>query len=547
MPRPSRPVPRFLPSGALGLLVAAVAVGLPRAAAPAPVAAQPVPARADAPLPTALTFVPHDAALFLYADAATIWSSDLAKTFRAADKNTFGNLEEAFTKFTGSKLDDLKSLVIFAPVLKMDDAEKHGFVVTFSKPYDKAKLTAAAKELFGKNAKFTVHTPSDKVAVLLLGLGDEFAKPQPADASGHLTPAIKAAASGKHVLVGGATLGNLPEELQKDDLPGQLRAFQPILKAQAAYFTLDLGKSLVLDVRVKTKRAGLAVDAEKALAALAKIITDEAGGELPDIKKEAMGNAGLTDLVKVFEAGVTALKGAKFDVDGTEARATVTLPLAGLPLASAYKAAVVRVNEANATITSSNNLKQIALAMHNYASANNDNFPPAAVVGKKGKPQLSWRVLILPYIEQDNLYKQFKLDEPWDSENNKKLLAKMPKVYAMPGKTAPGGTDTYYRAFVGNGAMWDWLTGTKITNIADGTSNTLMVVTAADAVPWTKPDELEFDPEKDMTKLIGLVVNGKAQAALCDGSVRTLKKVPDRKTLNALITKNGGEVIPNDF
>jgi len=63
-------------------------------------------------------------------------------------------------------------------------------------------------------------------------------------------------------------------------------------------------------------------------------------------------------------------------------------------------------------------------------------------------------------------------------------------------------------------------------------------------VPWTKPDELEFDPEKDMTKLLGTIVNGKVQAAMFDGSVRTLSKIPDQMTLNALITRAGGEVIP---
>src|SRR5207248_5784084 len=136
-------------------------------------------------------------------------------------------------------------------------------------------------------------------------------------------------------------------------------------------------------------------------------------------------------------------------------------PLDGLPLASAYATAVVRVQQAAAAAQSTNNLKQIALAAHAYHDVNG-TFPPAATCDKKGKPQLSWRVLVLPYIEQDNLYKQFKLDEPWDSDNNKKLIAKMPPVYAMPGKSKPGDTDTYYRVFVGNGAGWDWVMGTKI-------------------------------------------------------------------------------------
>ncbi|MBV9126015.1 MAG: DUF1559 domain-containing protein, partial [Planctomycetes bacterium] len=82
----------------------------------------------------------------------------------------------------------------------------------------------------------------------------------------------------------------------------------------------------------------------------------------------------------------------------------------------------LRVRRSNERIQSINNLKQIALAFHSM----NDTYnfmPPAAICGKDGRPLLSWRVAILPYIEQQNLYNQFRLDEPWDSPTNKKLLA----------------------------------------------------------------------------------------------------------------------------
>ena len=93
--------------------------------------------------------------------------------------------------------------------------------------------------------------------------------------------------------------------------------------------------------------------------------------------------------------------------------------------------AVQKVREAASRAQSQNNLKQFALAMHNYHSTYN-HLPPAASFDKNGKPMLSWRVMILPFIEQDALYKQFRLEEPWDSEHNKKLLAKMPEVFASP-------------------------------------------------------------------------------------------------------------------
>lgn len=539
------PRSRALQGGIIGLLAAAVAVVGPFPAEPI-ATAEPIPVRADAPLPTELQYVPHDAAFFVHADTATIWNSELAKSFRNADKRTFASLEEAAKTF-GAKIDDLKSAVLFIPKLKNpEDTSRLGVVLTFAKAFDKKVFEAGVNALFPKNAKVKLVSPNDTTAIVLLGLGEEFSKPQPADAEGPLTLAIRAAGSGKHTLVAATTFGSLPDDLQKDDLPGPVRAFQPIFKAQSLTATVNLGKSIDLDVRVKTKRETQAVDAEKALAAFITLITDELGRELPELEAEAKKDAGFKDLLTVFKAALNAAKDAKFGVNGTEARLTATLPLDGLPLAAAYVAATTKVVSAAAAQQSANNLKQIALAMHNYHDAIG-NFPPAAVCDKKGKPQLSWRVLILPYIEQDALYKEFKLNESWDSDHNKKLLAKMPKLYAMPGKSKPGDTDTYYRVFVGNGAGWDWVMGAKLQNIADGTSNTLMVVTAAESVPWTKPDELEFDADKDMTKLIGMVVNGKAQVAMFDGSVRTLGKLPSKETLNALITKNGGEVIGNDF
>jgi len=253
----------------------------------------------------------------------------------------------------------------------------------------------------------------------------------------------------------------------------------------------------------------------------------------------------LKELVTLMRAAGTAAKGAKFSTLGTETRMTISLPV-DLPFGAAFVAARKKIQAMAAQQQSLNNLRQIGIALHNYHDTHG-NFPPAAVCDKTGKPQLSWRVLILPYIEQDKLYKEFKLDEPWDSANNKKLLAKMPRTYAIPGKTQPGDTDTYYRVFVGNGAGFDWVMGTKIAQIADGTSNTVMCVTASEAVPWTKPDELAFDPDKDMGKLFGMVVNGKCQMAMFDGSVRTVNKLPGKDTINAVITKAGGEVIGPDF
>ena len=112
----------------------------------------------------------------------------------------------------------------------------------------------------------------------------------------------------------------------------------------------------------------------------------------------------------------------------TGAISCLLLPLIGIGL---LIPAVQKVREAAARMQNANNLKQISIAMLTYQDAYN-TLPPAALCQKNGKKLLSWRVAILPYIEQESLYRQFNLDEPWDGPNNSKLIALMPKTYAYP-------------------------------------------------------------------------------------------------------------------
>ena len=208
--------------------------------------------------------------------------------------------------------------------------------------------------------------------------------------------------------------------------------------------------------------------------------------------------------------------------------------------------AVQKVREAANRMQASNNLKQIGLALHNYASANG-RFPPAMVLDKDGKALYSWRVLILPYIEQDAVYKQWKMDESWDSPNNKKLSDMMVKVY-QDDPAAPPSNQTRYRVFFGGGALFDAgkpgqkssQSGTGFADITDGTSNTLMVVEAGEAVPWAAPVELAFKPKGPLPRL-GLPGRPLFQALLADGSVRAIARQVDEVTIKAMITRAGGE------
>jgi prepilin-type processing-associated H-X9-DG protein len=193
-----------------------------------------------------------------------------------------------------------------------------------------------------------------------------------------------------------------------------------------------------------------------------------------------------------------------------------------------------------------NNLKQIGLAMFNYESANGC-FPPAAIYDADGKPLLSWRVLILPYLGQSTLYSQFHLDEPWDSPNNKPLSDMVMNVYKCPSNPEPGAL-TGYQAIVDPRSMFTGKpAGVTIREITDGTANTLLVVESNRAVPWSKPDDLSLASLTDQGQGAGSKHPGGFNASMADGSVRFIKSPPGNPIsstlLRGLVTKSGGEVI----
>jgi hypothetical protein len=159
---------------------------------------------------------------------------------------------------------------------------------------------------------------------------------------------------------------------------------------------------------------------------------------------------------------------------------------------------------------------------------------------------LSWRVHLLPFLDENALFKEFHLDEPWDSPHNRTLIDKIPSVYRMPmSKTEHGRTN--YLLPVGGGAVFDNDKPTTFKDIKDGLSNTIMVVAADDqhAAIWTKPEDLPFDP-KDPTRGLGNFAEGGINVSIADGSVLWLpwpKEPKDIERLRAMFTRAGGETI----
>lgn len=166
------------------------------------------------------------------------------------------------------------------------------------------------------------------------------------------------------------------------------------------------------------------------------------------------------------------------------------------------------------------------------------------IVAKGEKALLSWRVAILPYLDENELFAQFKLDEAWDSPHNKQLLKRMPKIFAPPGTKTREPYATFYQVFVGPHAAFEKHRARRVTDIIDGLSNTIMMVEAANAVPWTKPEDLNFAPDEPIPELGGLFA-GLCNAAFMDGAVHTLASNGPADILRLAIMCDDG--MPADF
>jgi len=199
-------------------------------------------------------------------------------------------------------------------------------------------------------------------------------------------------------------------------------------------------------------------------------------------------------------------------------------------------------------------LKQIGLAFHNYHDTY-DTFPPAYIPDKDGKPMHSWRVLILPFMEEQALYNRYNFDEPWDSPGNLAVTNTAIPAYKCPSCPPSGGsgspTETNYMVITGAKTVFDGAKAASTRDITDGTSNTILVVeVAGTGVNWAEPVDLDAGTMQFPNVGSGSTGpdshhSGGFNAALCDGSMRFLSDTINPQTFDALITKAGAEQVGN--
>ena len=511
----------------------------------------------------AVSIVPADAVAFGRVRLADLWKSEAMKDFREVLSKAGEKAIAAFDARFVPTPSSMNHVTVFA--VKREEEVYPYVVFALTKPVDRPeflKSLGANSETKLANGTMFVVEGSDTafwfVDPSTFGIGSvesvKYLLSREAPKARGVIDAARVLTADKPIAfaLDGALLTQVEQQLSPE--------FRPLARMKSLVVTADIVGNGHIGLRMDygTEKARIAAEnaieqlkemAKAGLAQSRKELSAQVFGDGKTAPVEQMGPAAAALLgLAMTQYAEDALKDLPIEKNGSALVLNVALPKGG-PMVVAGVAvpiglllpAVQKVREAASRTQDSNNLKQLGLAMHGY----HDSFgklPAAAICDKQGKPLLSWRVAVLPFIEQDNLYKQFKLDEPWDSDHNKKLIPLMPKTLMSPLSPQQTGM-THYVVLTGKSAMFSVTEGRLLASITDGTSNTAMIVEAAQPVEWTRPQDLVYDDRKPVPKLLS-GPNGGSNVAMGDGSVRFLRTVGiDEKVLRAMMTANGGEVL----
>lgn len=192
---------------------------------------------------------------------------------------------------------------------------------------------------------------------------------------------------------------------------------------------------------------------------------------------------------------------------------------------------------------STNNLKQIGLALHSYHQRYGA-FPPAYIADENGRPMHSWRVLILPYMEQQALYDQYRFDEPWDGPNNSRLHEVMVPAFVDPNSSDDSMGYTNYVVVNGPNTMFPGAESVALGDVPDGASNTILVTSLANSdILWCEPRDLNYDAMSFVvndpgSESISSEAPGPVPVLLGDGSVRQMHESVDPSAVRSMILRD---------
>ncbi len=403
---------------------------------------------------------------------------------------------------------------------------------------------------------WSAFTPDDRTLVLasadtLRDLIQDRRAPAPRRAWDQIwEKSVEAHSSSPHSTHAGCAAGSGPDAAA--EFGTKLDTIAPLLeKARAYVISVDTKAGIDVNVRALTSGA----DDAKPVAETMQALTTLARNSVEGIIQESAGKPEGEAMRSTVVAAGSLLSQAKIETSENVVHLQAKSALQLSELVKSLSPVLSSARLAAGRAQSINNLKQIGLAFHNYAQVNNHLPPPALLGGDQKKFPYSWRVALLPYLDQDALYREYRFDEPWDGPNNSKLIDQMPAVYSVPG---PGGaplsrSKASYYVFTGQATLLGspWVPGgqnpepTRFEQVIDGTSNTILAVEWDGNVPWTKPDDIPFDPN-GAVPVLGGFWSDEVNVLLGDGSVRGMRKEIFPNILKALVTRAGKEVIQGD-
>jgi hypothetical protein len=504
-----------------------------------------------------LALVPANAEGFVTLRVAEVWKHQaIQDAFNAVPAEARAELTGAEKDF-GLAVADIERVTA---VFQDAEAEKIWIVFSTSKVIDRSKLmkkielsdqekTYKGKPYYlhkDRHTQLAFHFLSDKSFVLGPEVGvkaclDHLDKPV---TEGKLADAIKTA-KGDHHLVGGFAMKprwaeQLRQEMQQ---AGPVAVgFSPLVEVQTAQLILDLLPDMQSQMELLAtfpdgKKAKSGKDSLEQIKTFAKAgiaagrmgLAPGLNGKMLDDAEKAM------DTLSITQKGNDVVMSLKSPMNGKEAGQGIGEMLA----------AVGHVRQAAGNAQSMNNLKQLTLALHNYHDVNR-RLPPAVIYSQDGqRPLYSWRVELLPYLEEQGLYNEFHKDEPWNSPHNLRLVNRMPKVFLMPDEVNNG--RTHYQVFTGPNTVFERNRQFTLLNILDGTSNTVAIVEAAQAVTWTQPVDLTVPARGHPGNLLLWSPKNSSVVSMFDGSVRSIRRTVSEQTLRDAINPADGNVLGDDW
>lgn len=525
--------------------------------------------RADAALPSDLDAVPRDAAAFVHVRAADVWKNealaDLRRYVKKAGAETLKQFEDMFTPNPADvervTFVMLTSQSMGSPIPYRVDPENRSalVIVSMRKPYDRLDLIKAIgfREKFYQRHLYYFNEEMWSGLVLIddktFLFGSEDSVIEYFNRSGRKTGPMQSAleeAAKPHLAVLGWGPRSVAELGTLQFVPPNIK---PLFEADCMVASFDIKERMELNLRFEFAKKDAAAEGAKALRATLDLGRAGLGMGINELETEFQRNkenVEITDLPAKF--GLLVALGFMRDLDDLMKNAkieqvgsTVRVPFDYQKLTPAQNAVAMMMMgsfaflgvRSSATFNTvgeeiggkgnpnEDHLRKLAEAMEKY-HADKKHYPPPAMLDKDGRPVLSWRVALLPYMDQQDLYNQFRLDEPWDSLHNKKLIQKMPRT--LKG-TEPWGKRLKTVDFIVTGpdaAFQDLKKGPKRGDV-NNKSVFLMFTEAGDpGVYWTKPMDLRYEANKPLPKIWGRY-GRRIHVLLKDGTYKALQPNSD--------------------